>query len=43
MERLFNLDAQLLFDACVMAVSMFIMFMLLSYLLVNPVIFPHMI
>lgn len=37
MERLFNLDAQLLFDACVMAVSMFIMFMLLSYLLVNPV------
>ena len=37
MERLFNLDAQLLFDAVVMAVSMFVMFTLLSYLLFEPV------
>lgn len=37
MERLFNLDAQLLFDAGVMALSMFVMFLLLSYLLFNPV------
>lgn len=37
MERLFNIDAQLLFDACVMAVSMFVMFTLLSYLLFDPV------
>lgn len=37
MERLFNLDAQLLFDACVMAVSMFVMFTFLSYLLFEPV------
>lgn len=37
MERLFNLDPQLLFDAAVMAVSMFVLFALLSYLLFNPV------
>jgi len=37
LERLFNLDAQLLFDACVMAVSMFVMFTFLSYLLFEPV------
>lgn len=37
MERLFNLDAQLLFDAVVMGLSMFLLFMLLSYLLFNPV------
>ena len=37
MERLFNLDAQLLFDACVMALSMFVMFTFLSYLLFKPV------
>lgn len=37
MERLFNIDAQLLFDACVMALSMFVMFALLSYLLFDPV------
>ena len=37
MERLFNLDAQLLFDACVMALSMIVMFTFLSYLLFKPV------
>lgn len=37
MERLFNLDAQLLFDAAVLAVSMLVMFTLLSYLLFEPV------
>lgn len=37
MERLFNLDAQLLFDAVVMGLSMFLLFALLSYLLFNPV------
>lgn len=37
MERLFNLDAQLLFDAVVMACAMFVLFTLLSYLLFNPV------
>ena len=37
MERLFNLDAQLLFDAVVMGLSMFVLFTLLSYLLFDPV------
>ena len=37
MERLFNLDVQLIFDAVVMAISMFVMFTLLSYLLFGPV------
>jgi len=37
LERLFNLDAQLLFDACVMALSMLVMFTFLSYLLFKPV------
>ena len=37
MERLFNLDAQLLFDAVVMGLSMFLLFALLSYLLFDPV------
>ncbi len=37
MERLFNIDAQLLFDAVVMGISMFVMFTLLSYLLFDPV------
>ena len=37
MERLFGLDAQLLFDAVVMALSMLVLFTLLSYLLFNPV------
>ena len=37
MERLFNIDAQLLFDAVVMGLSMLFMFTLLSYLLFDPV------
>ncbi|MCI8292219.1 MAG: F0F1 ATP synthase subunit B [Hespellia sp.] len=37
MERLFNLDPQLLFDASVLAISMFVLFTFLSYLLFNPV------
>ena len=37
MERLFTLDAQLLFDTLVMALSMLLLFTLLSYLLFNPV------
>ena len=37
MERLFALDAQLLFDTVVMALSMLLLFTLLSYLLFNPV------
>ena len=37
MERLFTLDAQLIFDAVVLGLSMFVLFSLLSYLLFNPV------
>ncbi len=37
MERLFELDAQLLFDTAVMAMSMLFLFTVLSYLLFNPV------
>lgn len=37
MERLFNLDPQLLFDAVVLAISVFVMFAFLSYFLFNPV------
>ncbi len=37
MERLFTLDAQSLFDAIVLALSMLVLFTLLSYLLFNPV------
>lgn len=37
MERLFNLDAQLLFDAALLAISMFVLFTFLSYMLFNPV------
>ncbi len=37
MERLFTLDAQLLFDTVVLALSMWFLFTLLSYLLFNPV------
>lgn len=37
MERLFNLDAQLLFDAVVLAISVLVLFTILSYLLFNPV------
>ena len=36
MERLFTLDAQFLFDAIVLALSMLVLFTLLSYLLFNP-------
>lgn len=34
--RLFNLDAQLLFDSALLAISIFVLFLLLSYLLFNP-------
>ena len=37
MERLFSLDAQFLFDTIVLALSMLVLFTLLSYLLFNPV------
>ena len=37
MGRLFTLDAQFLFDTVVMALSMLVMFSLLSYFLFNPV------
>ncbi len=36
MERLFNLDPQLLHDAILLAISVFVMFLFLSYLLFNP-------
>lgn len=35
-ERLFGLDPQLLFDAGILAINIFILFILLSYLLFNP-------
>ena len=35
-SRLFNLDAQLLHDAILLAIAVFILFLLLSYLLFNP-------
>lgn len=37
MERLFDLDAQLLADAILLAISMFVLFLLMGYLLFNPV------
>lgn len=37
MERLFGLDAQLIFDAVVLGLSMLVLFTLLSFLLFNPV------
>ena len=37
MERLFNIDAQLLFDTVVMACSMLLLFTAMSYLFFNPV------
>lgn len=37
MERLFTLDAQLLFDTIVLVLSMLFLFTILSYLLFNPV------
>lgn len=36
MERLFNLDPQLLHDAVLLAIAIFVMFLFLSYLLFNP-------
>ncbi len=36
MERLFQLDAQLIHDTVLLALSVFLMFVLLSYLLFNP-------
>lgn len=35
-ERLFGLDPQLLFDAGILAINIFLLFLLLSYLLFNP-------
>ncbi len=37
MERLFNLDPQLLHDAILLAINIFVLCVLLSYLLFNPV------
>ena len=37
MERLFTLDAQFLFDTVVLAISMLLLFTLLSFILFNPV------
>ena len=37
MERLFNIDAHLLFDTVVMACSMLVLFTAMSYLFFNPV------
>lgn len=37
MTRLFDLDAQLLFDAALLAISMFVLFTFLSYMLFEPV------
>ena len=37
MDRLFTLDAQFLFDAVVLGLSMLVLFTILSYLLFNPV------
>ena len=36
-ERLFGLDAQTLFDAGIVAVNMFVLFIFVSYFLLNPV------
>ena len=36
-ERLFGLDAQTLFDCLVLAVNMFILFTVASYLMINPI------
>lgn len=35
--RIFGLDSQLIFDACVLAINIFLLFILLSYILFNPV------
>ena len=34
--RLFNLDPQLLHDAVLLAIAVFVMFLFLSYMLFNP-------
>ena len=36
MERLFNLDFQLLHDSYILAISVFVFFLFLSYLFLNP-------
>ena len=36
MERLFSLDAQLIYDAILLAIAILVMFTFLSYLLFNP-------
>lgn len=36
MERLFDLDFQLLHDTVILAISVFVLFLILSYLLFNP-------
>jgi F-type H+-transporting ATPase subunit b len=35
-ERIFGLDAQFLADACILALAVFVLFVLLSYLVFNP-------
>ena len=35
--RIFGLDAQLLFDVCVQGLAVFLLFIFLSYILINPV------
>ena len=37
MERLFDLDFQLLHDTVILAISVFVLFLFLSYLLFDPV------
>lgn len=36
MKRIFGLDAQTLFDTCIVLVAMLVLFILMSYLLFNP-------
>ncbi len=37
MDRLFNLDFQLIHDAVILAIAIFVLFLAMSYLLLNPV------
>ncbi len=37
MDRLFNLDFQLIHDAVLLAIAIFVLFLALSYMLLNPV------
>lgn len=37
MERLFNLDVQLIHDALLLGIAIFVLFLAMSYLLLNPV------